>query len=328
MLAGIHEVAYLSFLYVDRILEYVPGKRIRGLKNVTRSEPFLLPGAAGKRAVHPPMLIEAFAQMSAWLAILDHDFQKRPLFLGEDDAELLGVVESGDQVELTVELGRYNEEVVETHGTAKVRGKTVFRSGCGRGFLVPMTDFDDPRIVAKRYAELSRPDLKPGRQVTALPDGSHDNVWRLSRQRPVEFVDAVISLTPLVESSTLKNVTVAEAFFIEHFPRRPVVPGVVLLSMILDACEMMVRVAPEPIGDRRYLTLERLTNARFRKMVEPGDQCVVKVKTKTWDSTSRRLVVTAAVFAGDSRVTQVDLTFRAKTTLPAESAVGRDASAR
>lgn len=324
----------MSFLYVDRILEYVPGQRIRGLKNVTRSEPLLLPGDAGKRVMHAPVLIEAFAQMSAWLAILDHRFEKRPLFLGEDDAQLFGDVESGDQVELSVELGRYNEEVVETHGTAKVRGKTVFRSDCGRGFLVPMTDFDDPKVVEKRFSELYRPDLKAGPKVEAMPDESHAKVWTLSRQRPTEFVDAVISIAPLVEAQTLKNVTVSEAYFLEHFPRRPVVPGVVLLSMMLDACEMLVRTTPEPIGSRRYLTLQRLVGARFRKIVEPGDQCVVKVKTKSWDPVLRRLVVSAAVFANDYRVTQVELTLKAKTTLPAELIVptttgqaGTDASA-
>ena len=61
-----------------------------------------------------------------------------------------------------------------------------------------------------------------------------------------------------------------------------------------------------------------ITNARFRRMVEPGDQCVVKAKVKSWRPDSRELTVTAAVFAGGHRTTQVELSFRADEKLPAE----------
>lgn len=308
----------MSFLYVDRITEYEPGRRIRGLKNITRSEPFLFPGPHGKRVAHPALLIEAFAQLSAWLAILDNKYQRRPLFLGEDRVELPSPVFSGDQIHLDVELIRYNDDIVETRGTASVGSRVVFSSECGRGYLVPMTDFDDPVIVEKRFLQLYRPGLKLGRDVVAMSDTSHEDFWKVSNRRPLELVDAVDKHQPLKSVETFKNITVSESFFLEHFPRRPIVPGVVIVSMAIDAAEIMVRAEPQALGSQRFLTMTRVTNVRFRKPIEPGDQCVVKAKTKTWDAKTRQLVVSAVIFAGANRAAQVEMTFTAATTLPAE----------
>ena len=56
------------FLLVDRVLECVPGKRIRALKNVTVNEPFF-PGHFPRRPVMPGvMILEALAQAAGILA--------------------------------------------------------------------------------------------------------------------------------------------------------------------------------------------------------------------------------------------------------------------
>lgn len=308
----------MPFLYVDRITAYESGRSIRGVKNVTRTEPYLLTGPDGKKTAHPLLLIEAFAQLSAWLAILDHKFEKRPLFLGEDVATLPAPVLSGDQVHLAVDLIRYSDDVVETRGSATVGGRTVFTSECGRGYLVPTETFEERRHVEWRFRELNRMGMKPGKVVSALPDASHANVWRMSRRPLPEFVDGVVAMTPLAVIETVKNVAASEEFFDGHFPHKPVVPGVVIMSMVLDAAEMLTRAAPEPLGSLRRLRLDRVANVRFRQMVEPGDQCVVKAKVKAWNAHTRKMTLTAAVFVGPKRVAQVEMDLTATSRLPAE----------
>ena len=58
------------FLLVDRVLECVPGKSIRGLKNVTLNEPFFQGHFPGFPLMPGVLVIEALAQISGLLAYL------------------------------------------------------------------------------------------------------------------------------------------------------------------------------------------------------------------------------------------------------------------
>ena len=98
------------FLLVDRVLELVPGKTIRALKNVTINEPFF-PGHVPHRPVMPGVLIlEALAQTAGILAFQTADVipdeETRFFFVGIDGARFRKPVEPGDQLILTAQLER------------------------------------------------------------------------------------------------------------------------------------------------------------------------------------------------------------------------------
>jgi 3-hydroxyacyl-[acyl-carrier-protein] dehydratase len=98
------------FLLVDRVLECVPGKTIRALKNVTYNEPFF-PGHFPARPVMPGvMIIEALAQTCGLLAFMTSGIvpneSTRFYFVGIDKARFRKPVEPGDQLILTAQLER------------------------------------------------------------------------------------------------------------------------------------------------------------------------------------------------------------------------------
>ena len=108
------------FLLVDRVLELVPGKSIRALKNVTYNEPFF-PGHFPHRPVMPGvMIIEALAQTAGILAFVtagviptvDTRFYFAGIdktvfyFVGIDKARFRRPVEPGDQLILSAQLER------------------------------------------------------------------------------------------------------------------------------------------------------------------------------------------------------------------------------
>jgi 3-hydroxyacyl-[acyl-carrier-protein] dehydratase len=98
-------------LLVDRVLECEPGKRIRGLKNVSINEPFF----EGHFPHHPVMpgvlVIEALAQISAILSFktLGNKPDKDSVyyFVGIDDARFKRPVVPGDQLILESAIERH-----------------------------------------------------------------------------------------------------------------------------------------------------------------------------------------------------------------------------
>ena len=54
----------------------------------------------------------------------------------------------------------------------------------------------------------------------------------LPHRYPFLLVDRVLEITPRESITALKNVTMNEPFFQGHFPDFPVMPGVLILSLI------------------------------------------------------------------------------------------------
>ena len=116
------------FLLVDRVLECVPGKSIRALKNVTINEPFF-PGHFPGRPVMPGvMIIEALAQTAGILAFVTADVypdeNSRFYFVGIDKARFRRPVEPGDQLILKRDArARIRRHLEVLHGRRRWRAR-------------------------------------------------------------------------------------------------------------------------------------------------------------------------------------------------------------
>jgi 3-hydroxyacyl-[acyl-carrier-protein] dehydratase len=94
------------FALVDRIIDYVPGKRAVGLKNVTFNEPHFQ-GHFPDRPIMPGVLIvEAMAQVGGVVLTQMREQPGSGLFLfgGIDKVRFRRQVVPGDQLIMTVEL--------------------------------------------------------------------------------------------------------------------------------------------------------------------------------------------------------------------------------
>src|SRR2546429_6977781 len=97
------------FLLVARVLECVPGKTIKAIKNVTLNEPFFQGHFPGYPVMPGVLVIEGMAQVSAILAYVTrgerHNAKSLLFFAGIDNARFKRPVFPGDQLVLeAVEL--------------------------------------------------------------------------------------------------------------------------------------------------------------------------------------------------------------------------------
>lgn len=103
----------------------------------------------------------------------------------------------------------------------------------------------------------------------------------LPHRYPLLLVDRVIdySLEPEVVLTAIKNVTVNEPFFNGHFPQNPIMPGVLILEAMAQACGLLANVAlATSQEDATLYYLVKIDNAKFNRKVIPGDQLMMEVK--------------------------------------------------
>ncbi|MBE9222145.1 3-hydroxyacyl-ACP dehydratase FabZ [Cyanobacterium stanieri LEGE 03274] len=93
------------FALVDRIIDYVPGEKAVGLKNVTINEPYFPGHIPGKPLMPGVLQIEAMAQVGGVvLTLLPGMKGKFFAFGGIDKVRFRRPVVPGDQLIMTVEL--------------------------------------------------------------------------------------------------------------------------------------------------------------------------------------------------------------------------------
>ena len=96
---------------------------------------------------------------------------------------------------------------------------------------------------------------------------------KLPHRYPIILVDRVLELVPGERVVALKNVTINEPFFVGHFPGHPVMPGVLIIESLAQACAILAFVTLEAKeGDGTLFYFAGIDAARFKKPVVPGDQ--------------------------------------------------------
>ena len=103
----------------------------------------------------------------------------------------------------------------------------------------------------------------------------------LPHRYPFLLIDRVLDYTlePEKTLTGIKNVTINEPFFQGHFPSTPVMPGVLILESMAQACGILAHVSQATSGNPGGIYyLVKIDNARFTRKVVPGDQLLIEVK--------------------------------------------------
>ncbi|WFW29734.1 MAG: 3-hydroxyacyl-ACP dehydratase FabZ [Wolbachia endosymbiont of Menacanthus eurysternus] len=94
---------------------------------------------------------------------------------------------------------------------------------------------------------------------------------------PFLLVDKVIECNPGKNIKAIKNVTFNEPFFIGHFPKNPIMPGVLMIESMAQASAICILCKEtKSTIENKVVYFASIKNASFRKPVIPGDTLILQ----------------------------------------------------
>jgi 3-hydroxyacyl-[acyl-carrier-protein] dehydratase len=146
----------MKFRLVDRILEWTPHQRIRGLKAVSFEE-YSLKEAFGEAGQLPAtLLLESLLQLGNWLILLSSDFQQTGLVVKLGQVRFHEPLRLGQQVELDVQLRRGREDGFLLNGQGSVQGRTLITGLDCVAVPTPAADYVNPEDLRVLFSEIGR----------------------------------------------------------------------------------------------------------------------------------------------------------------------------
>ena len=107
------------------------------------------------------------------------------------------------------------------------------------------------------------------------------DIMRIMQMIPHRFpflmIDRVVDIERDVGAVGIKNVSINEPFFQGHFPRQPVMPGVLIIEAMAQTAAVLVVETLEGSAAGKLVYFMTVDQGRFRRPVFPGDRLAIHV---------------------------------------------------
>ncbi len=98
------------------------------------------------------------------------------------------------------------------------------------------------------------------------------------------LIDRIVDLKPGVSITAVKGLSLAEEYLKDHFPRFPVMPGVLMLETMFQAGAWLVRKSED--FAHTIVLLKEARNVKYADFVQPGQLLTVTAEIIKQDETT------------------------------------------
>lgn len=313
----------MRFLFVDRILDLVEGKSVRGIKHITADCPLIV-DQISKPYFIPSLIGETLGQLTAWNVMTTNAFKARPVAGIVHEASLKRPAFLGETILLESFIDQLDDAAVEYHSTAYIHDEPIFTIEGALGPLLPMTDFIDDHLIRTQFKQIYRPGvfstthefnslfnsptfrgLSPESTKFLDPADKLRDVgeFRKPEEHPSFSFDRILNSDPGVSITAQKHVSFAAPYFPDHFPNQPVLPLTILLECIRRLALSFIHQAN---FNAKY-RLHTFKKIKMKTFVHPGDLITSTLSIK--EHTADLLTLSSQTELEGKRVCVLELTF-------------------
>jgi 3-hydroxymyristoyl/3-hydroxydecanoyl-(acyl carrier protein) dehydratase len=256
---------FRSFSFVDRITRR-EGGRVEGHFNVPLG-------------VHFPasLMAEAVGQLAAWSAMAQLGFAHRPVAGLASAVHYHQLPQAGGTLQLQADIERCDAEAVAYSGKAFIDGRLALELVDSVGPMLAMDEFDEPEAVRADFHTLLGAGATPGRfGGVPLPE------LQDLQAEPGERLGATLLVPEAADAP----------YFADHFPRRPVFPGTLLMDALASLSVQLVQRSG-PLGGQGEWVTRKVSQVKIRSFTAPGARLQLEVLLQDVDAQRARLKVTA-----------------------------------
>lgn len=234
---------FRAFSFVDRITQRAGG-HIEGQYTVP----------ANATCFPASLMAEAVGQLAAWSAMAELDFAFRPVAGLASETHYHQIAAPGQTLSLEADIARCDPEAVAYSGRALIDGRIALELVDCLGPMLPMNDFDAPEAVRSDFDTLCTVGAAAGR-FTGVPAPAIEMKEHSAGQR--------------LRATLRVPHRLGTPYFDDHFPRRPVFPGTLLLDTLAGLAVQLAREAlPGPAS--AALMPKQVSQVKIRSFTAPG----------------------------------------------------------
>lgn len=264
----------MNFLFVDQILAFEPGKGAIGIKHVTARDTYLAPTPSGKPALLSCVVGETVGQLCGWYVIKQTQGKLRAVAGIISAVNMHDYAYVGDTIHLQIWVDHLDEQAVNWRGEAKVRDKTILVVEGSVGPCLALQEFNDPEEVLRQLKMIDRPG-----EIPMHIEGEACNLQEIKYHPELTSYDKIISWEKGKQVIAQKNVSIIAPYFVDHFPRKPVLPLTLFLETKLQLGKKFLE---EHLGATKAATLKpiSLRNIKMKEFIPPGTSLITKLTIK------------------------------------------------
>ena len=111
---------------------------------------------------------------------------------------------------------------------------------------------------------------------------------------PFRMIDRILDIEKGKRAIALKNVSMDEPYFLGHFPKEPILPGVLILEAMAQTGGLAFESFFEK-GEEGVPVLASIEEFRLKRRVIPGDQLIIEAEVLRIFSNLAKVKVLAKV---------------------------------